>query len=130
MSEKREMTALEFLKEWKRMCAFYRGKELHCGDCPIDKKRGCWYCGKWILEDAPAEEAIALIQKWSEEHPVKTMLQDLKEKYPKAVMKLNGIPKFCPCELGYENENASVLCQVKFGSDCVACWNRPLEVEP
>ena len=67
------------------------------------------------------EKAIEIVQKWSDEHPVKTLLDDLKEKYPNYhACNKNGAPTFCPYRLGYEEKkNCCVL-------TCKECWNRPL----
>jgi len=64
------------------------------------------------------------VQQWSEEHPEKTMLQDLLEKYPNTPMKLDdNAPMICPHHLGYPEREGD--CE----NDCLDCWNRPLEVE-
>lgn len=71
----------EFVKEYNRMCAFYR----NCIDCPIDKEadnRGlselkCSCCVVDFLLDIDAE---SIVEKWAKEHPVKTYKTDFEEK--------------------------------------------------
>ena len=77
-----EMKALEFLREWHRMCQKYP----FCSDCPMEdsSSRSCMPC-KWVFNDI--EKAIATVKKWSKEHPRKTILQDFLEKYPKAELR-------------------------------------------
>ena len=54
----------------------------------------------------------------------KTMLEDLKSKYPDVRTNVRGIPKFlCPPHLGY---NADYYCEGK-NKNCIKCWNRPFE---
>ena len=55
---------------------------------------------------------------------VKTLKDDLLEKYPNAKMYDNGLPQACAAKL------YGVSC-VKKGHfcDCVACWDRPLMAE-
>lgn len=115
-----EMTAVEYLKTKQRMtknCSLCNncklsycnnGKDIPCGD----------------FEMCHSEEAISIVQKWAEEHPVKTFLFDLLEKHPNVVLDCRGVPKYnCPYYLGYEKKNSCP----NNDSDCVKCWNRPLE---
>lgn len=121
MSEKREMTAMEFLKEYKRMCDYH---EPNCQNCGIAQTAEFYpNCGPWIADNPT--EAIAIVQKWAEEHPVKTILSDFLEKYPNAKVSLYGMPKVCLKHLGYrdcEGESCAA-------TNCLKNWNRPLEVE-
>lgn len=112
-----EMTALEFLREWHRMCQKYP----FCSDCPMEdsSSRSCMPC-KWVFNDI--EKVVAIVQKWSEEHPIKTFLQDFFEKYPKALLHSNGMPQTCPYKLGYIDKKN---CDCK--QSCTKCWNRPMK---
>lgn len=119
-----EMTALEFLREWHRMCQ----KHPFCGDCPMEDSsyRSCMPC-KWVFNDI--EKVVAIVKKWSEEHLRKTLLQDFLEKYPKAELEYNKFPEICPYSLGYAtNEKCFLDTDERFCSEeCEECWNRPLE---
>lgn len=42
------------------------------------------------------DEAIAIVQKWSDEHPPKTYRDDFFEKFPGAVKDKDGYPLFAP----------------------------------
>ena len=107
--------AENFLKEWHRMC-----EHRLCDECPMNelrKKKVFWECQRVVM-NAP-DEAVAIVQKWSNEHPVKTIKDDFLEKYPNAKLNaIDGTPKACPCNLGYEEECIA--------NNCFACWNRPL----
>ena len=61
----------------------------------------------------------------AEEQARKTFLQDFMEKYPKAPLLEDGMPRVCPEVFGYLPEGYLEGC----GEDCVDCWNQPLEVE-
>lgn len=119
-----EMTALEFLREWHRMCQKYP----FCIDCPMEdsSSRNCMPC-KWIFNDI--EKVVSIVKKWSEEHPRKTLLQDLLEKYPNVELKYNKFPEICPYSLGYAtNEECCLDTDEQFCSEeCEECWNRTLE---
>ena len=113
-----EMTAVEFLKEYDRMCDI----QVTCKKCPFSMERVTCSCDHFIKKNP--EKAVDIVQKWAEEHPVKTMLQDLLEKYPNVILDDRGVPKFnCPYYLGYEKKNSCP----NNDTDCVKCWNRPLE---
>ncbi len=122
-----EMTALEFLKEWQRMCNTY---DDGCNWCPMreisrDYGSACSPAGFRKFE-----KTVSIVKKWSEEHPRKTILQDLLEKYPKTVLTEYGDPDaICPYHLGYEKEpeGDNELCYLESNDGCKRCWNRPLE---
>lgn len=65
------MDALTYLKERIRMCE----ANPFCSNCPLDKFEDC--------ERADPEESVAVVKKWSAEHPIKTngerFLDDNKE---------------------------------------------------
>ena len=112
------MDAVKYIKEKQRMCTSYE----ECMDCGLhegemEKSMGCYtYCTEY------PEEAVSIIEKWSQEHPQKTMLSDFLEKYPKARLRDNGTPRdVCPYSLGYEEHKG--CCDGR----CMKCWNRPLE---
>lgn len=105
-----------FAREWTRMCKAYR----MCADCPLKPL-------KTVTEAAMCSEAIkrrpvdaiAIVQKWSDEHPVKTVKDDFLEKYPNALLDKDGIPTGCIRWLGYH-----ITCPP--AGLCTECWNKPL----
>lgn len=119
--DKKEMTAVEFLKEWGRMCS-KMGDCVH--DCPFNVT---FECGRYCDTDAKTnpEKAVAIVQNWAEENPVKTFLSDLLEKHPKTPLEPDGTPDFCPHALGYCESRADCPPIPKEG--CYKCWSRPLE---
>ena len=123
------MDAVKYFDEKKRMLDSLGRTEgkcdgVECSDCPFSHKNNGMelYCE--VLEVLYTERAVEIVEKWSQEHPRKTMLQDFLEKYPKAKLKENGTPyRICPDTLGYCK---GIYCEIN-KLDCVACWNRPLE---
>lgn len=116
------MDAVKFLEEYKRMCNNYE----KCKGCPISTCRladGTFFCNSFIKWHA--EKAVTLVEKWSEEHPQKTILDDFKEKYPNAKYVKNGYPKVCPKLLGYKIECDEECRFCDYDYDKV--WNTPLE---
>ena len=123
------MDAVKYFKEKKRMLNLLgRTKEgcygVVCSNCPLYFNNSGIEVNCGELEMSYPEQAVAIVEKWSQEHPQKTMLQDFLEKYPKAKLNDGGTPKgICPKDLGYCEE---IYCEInKLG--CVSCWNRPLE---
>ena len=108
------MDALKFVKEFKRMCHTYT--ETMCKGCPREK---CLKCEIEELSDTWIKELINYVEKWSKEHPRRTRLQDLLEKFPKAEIDKDRLPSFCCARLGY-------VCNCK-KSTCKDCWNMPVE---
>ena len=110
------MDALKFAKEFKRMCRIYT--KTTCKGCPREK---CLKCGIEELSDTGIKELINDVEKWSKEHPQRTRLQDLLEKFPKVEIDKEGLPFFCCARLGY-------ICTCA-KSTCKDCWNMPVEDE-
>ena len=110
------MDALKFLKEFKMMCHTYT--ETMCKGCPREK---CLKCEIEELSDTGIKELINDVEKWSKEHPLRTRLQDFREKYPNAQICESGLPSACYRSLGYCKSCDPV------GNNCEVCWNMPVE---
>lgn len=64
-----KMDAAEFLKEKKRMCTRICGGKDGCVVCELSScKNGKKCTCKDFIDDFP-EEAVAVVEKWSKEHP-------------------------------------------------------------
>ncbi|MCQ2308097.1 MAG: hypothetical protein MJ000_11140 [Bacteroidales bacterium] len=63
-------------------------------------------------------ESIENMQKWSDEHPVKSFLDDFKEKHPNAILSCKGKPKACR-RLLYGGE-------CREDRDCLTCWKEEM----
>ena len=105
---------VDYEHEYKRMCI-----KNECDECTLNGFVG--HC------DAPdMKDKIDTVQKWSDEHPEhpeKTILEDLKEKYPNYSRDPDGIPCTCP---GYLYDGIKTAEGCPRNNDCWACWNRPL----
>lgn len=69
------MDAIRFLKEKERMCEYYE----YCEGCPLADgiETPSIYCT--CSEEEP-EETVAIIEKWSTEHPIRTNADYVAEK--------------------------------------------------
>lgn len=115
------MDAVKFIKERMRMCK----SNGDCRSCELYdfKNNADMDCDTYI--DEYPEQAVAIVEKWSQEHPRKTFLSDFLEKYPNAKLLKNGTPEnICPEDLGYCDKVDE--CK-PLTDDCAVCWNRPLE---
>lgn len=104
----------EFIRELVRMC----DSNDACSSCPLhDAKHGA--CGGTPTESL-SEDAIAIVQKWSDEHPVMTWEDKLKELLPNVDMgKIIGT--CCPYNLlGGKAPNMETC---RSALECVYCWN-------
>lgn len=115
------MDAIKYFEEKKRMLDSIGRKSgicsgVSCSDCPFYANKRELLCGEF--ESEHPEKAVAIVEKWAEEHPSKTMLQDFLEKHPKAKLNDDGTPFICPHYLGYK-----YACE----KGCTDCWNRPIE---
>ena len=114
---------VNFLKEWRRMCLAEHAK---CRDkCPF----GICENGEGLSCDVFVRKfpmtAVEIVQAWSDEHPVKTRLDDLLEKYPDVVVESNGCPVFYPAALGYCNN--CDICRYGDGDTHRLCWDEPVD---
>lgn len=110
------MDAVQFIKERNRICRKYFPDG--CIGCPLKDISGCNHLEFMRNKE---EDIVSVVEQWSKEHPQKTILQDLLEKYPEVILEDDGTPDFCPMSLGY----AAPGCERS--SSCEACWNTPLE---
>lgn len=67
------MNAIEFLKQYSRMCTMYRG----CCGCPLEKDYCAGFC-----ENLSEEQITIIVDKtvqWSKEHPIITNSKKFEE---------------------------------------------------
>lgn len=93
------MDAVKFIKEYHRLC---KSQDDCYRDCPLSGV-GCMHEEEFY----DVEKAVEIVEKWSAEHPQKTILMDFLEKYPNApIDEDDKTPTVCPYSLGYEEEDA------------------------
>lgn len=85
------MDAVKFVKEWKRMCISCKT----CNSCSIWKSAGMLTVCSDVVKEEP-EKYVAIVEKWSEEHPVKTRQSELLKMFPDAKLTDNEIIYICP----------------------------------
>lgn len=87
------MDAVKFLKEKERIC-----RKHDCVGCPIGTKTGGCAVGFSCNREKTAEEVVAIVEKWSNEHPIKTRQREFLEMFPNAKF-ADGVIDICPCQI-------------------------------
>jgi hypothetical protein len=87
------MDAVKFVKTLGRMC------NAECIKCEFWKRRGKWEsCNSW--QKNHPEEAVAIVEQWAAEHPIKTRQSEFLKQWPDArIKKADGLPMASPCDL-------------------------------
>lgn len=114
-AEKQRMTKKHKLNHGGYAC------KLNCADCPLSISNNGTGISCSHFETGYPEEAIAIMQKWSDEHPPKTYLSEFLKNYPNAPLVHDGTPEICLRKLGLTDIKT---CRV---GGCVECWNQPIE---
>lgn len=109
---------VNFIKEWWRMC---NAPSCNCG-CPVFGacQKENVSCTTYMGQHP--DIAVEIVQKWSDENPVKTRLDDLLEKYPNVEI-VDGRPLFYPARLGYCK--GCDRCNIR--GLAKECWNEPVD---
>ena len=100
------------MRIFNRIC---KGREM-CEGCVLENK--CI-----VLKECDYSTAEAILAKWAEEHPEKTIADDFFEAHPKAPGFSDKKPLVCAVHCGYIDR-----CPYDCSSlQCEKCWSRPLE---
>lgn len=118
------MDAVEFMKEYNRMCDI----DGSCGACDYRNEliNQIKFIGEFeretclMLTMENPEFSVEYVEQWSKEHPKKTRLQDLLKKYPNTPLNIYGTPDFCPGSIGMVKCDNCTMTHRE-------CWDQPLE---
>lgn len=104
------MDALDFLKARKRMC-----EATKCDSCKLYNMRGgCCLSPRCEKIDA-CEEAIAIVEQWAKEHPVKTRQSEFLKHYPDARILAHSCLNVCPMDVF---SDAGINCSAQTCTEC------------
>ncbi len=101
-----------FLSEWNRMC----NANKECGKCSLFAMGGT--CRNYTQTNP--EDAIEIVQKWSDNNPIRTRKSVFLEAFPNAKLDDIGIPFPCAQYIFGTNYVNCIS-----DTDCVNCWNQP-----
>ena len=107
------MDAVEFLKTLSRMC------NCGCRKCEFEKRlSGFETCTVW--RKTHPEEAVAIVEQWAAEHPVKTRQSEFLEHYPGARRILaHGCLNACPMDVF---SDTGINCNAQTCNECKKAW--------
>ena len=123
--------AKTFLKEWKRLCRSYEDcTTCELDNCELNNAISGVSCNDFVLQNP--QKAIELVQRWSNEHPQRTLLTEFLKNYPNAKMNDDGFPSdIVPCSLGLieRKDICKNRCLYFYdnGRPCYDCWNTPIK---
>lgn len=111
------MDAVKFLREKVRMC----NENSTCNQCELYKSEiDCTgsSCKKW-MEEYP-EDAVAFVEKWAAEHPVKTRQSEFLKQWPEADVDENGVLQTCPALISASHRDQTGGCAT-LSNKCENC---------
>lgn len=109
------MDAIKFIEERDRMCNSF-GDE--CVGCPgFDTSGNEQCCSVGLQSKMSATAQIAIVEKWSTAHPIKTRQDVFMEQWPCAKVDDTGILCIYPCDLD-KSEASGKNCDGFSCSDC------------
>ena len=111
------MDAIKFIEERNRMCESFGDK---CTGCPAFINGGCEVA---TISKLDAKEQVAIVEKWSIEHPKKqkkTRQDVFLKQYPEANIDEHGILWICPMNISTTHRNSDGLCRYQ-ESLCMDC---------
>lgn len=88
------MDALDFFKARKRMCG-----AMKCGSCKLYHMSGGCCIDPECEKIEACEEAIAIVEQWAKEHPIKTRQSEFLKHYPDARILPHGCLNACPMDV-------------------------------
>lgn len=85
------MDAVKYLKERDRMCG-----GSNCLACPLYAKNNGKEVSCQVLGKKYAEDAVAIVEKWSAAHPAKTRQSEFLKIFPNARLDEEKVISICP----------------------------------
>ena len=102
------MDAVKFLKEAIRMCESSTG----CTGCVLEQENAIMPCNclTTSMETEEPDKLVAIIEKWSKEHPIKTRQSEFLKIFPNTRI-VDGVITIEPCDI----DNKKRLKNIKWG---------------
>lgn len=91
------MDAVKFLREKKRMCESPLCDQCELWKNEIDSANMC--CNAWMEKNV--EKAVAFVEKWAAEHPVKTRQSEFLKMFPYVRIGPEGSIDICKLQIDY-----------------------------
>lgn len=112
------MDAVKFVKTLGRMC------NCECCNCEFRKRLSVFEtCAAW--RKTHPDEAVAIVEKWAKEHPVKTRQSEFLKHYPGARITIDGCLHTCPMDVF---SDTGINCNARTCHECrKAFWLAEVE---
>lgn len=107
---------IDFMSEYNRLCE----SNQECTSCPLFLTLSGNSCVREIIYHS--EEAIEIVQKWSDEHPIETYMENFLKLFPNASISPKGQPRSCRAYIYGAPKGCDDLCH-EYSSNCYSCWN-------
>lgn len=123
------MDAVEFFKAKDRMCKMYWG---NCKICDLSSDNNAMNMGCSSFVEKYPEKAVAIVERWTKNHPKKTRQSEFLKLFPEAPI-FEGVLEIKPCKLvGSKLNTEECHSYDEFGlSGCYECckkyWNEEVE---
>lgn len=91
------MDAIKYFETKKRLT---KGCYISCSDCPFAQHNngmGEDCCGDFEMKYP--EMAVEIVEKWAEEHPIKTRQSEFMKLFPDVIIDTYGTIAICPCSV-------------------------------
>ena len=103
------MEAIEFLKEYNRMCTMYKS----CRGCPLEMDQCAGFCNE--MYEKQIINMMEKTEQWSKEHPIITNAKKFEEVFGKIELK-----DYIKCRVNHMSEDETEI-EILEGK----WWNEP-----
>ena len=111
------MDAVRYLEETRRMCRFFL--QVACAWCPaLINRQNCMFSDVIVNYGTKTTDAVAIVEKWSKEHPRKTRQSVFLEQWPEAEIDKCGCLVLCPKHVSADYRSRYANCANRVCGDC------------
>lgn len=121
------MDAVRYLEETRRMCRFF--SHVACVGCPaLINRQNCMFADVIVNYGTKTTDAVAIVEKWSKEHPIKTRNSEFLKHYPNARVDCHGVIDICPKAVDEEYTPVNGCCKTSCCDECSnEYWTQEVE---
>lgn len=124
------MDAVRYLEETRRMCRFF--SHVACVGCPaLINRQYCMFADMIVNYGTKTTDAVAIVEKWSEEHPRKKRQSVFLEQYPETIVDVHGVLRVCPMYISAAHRDSDGECKYP-KKPCADCrrefWMQEVEL--
>jgi hypothetical protein len=114
------MDAVKFIVEQARMCNSHT-EDMECESCGLNNSEYCTKLCDSLISRAGAEEAVRIVEAWSERNPARTRQNVMSSFFPTSQFDSNGVLNVCPAYIDARKRDESTGGCGDMTSDCHDC---------